>query len=323
MFSRLKISLKTNLKSLRIFTNYKFPFSDNITYKRKPNSRISLTFEKVYEILDKIGCGPKLQDNNIRVKYCPVCPKPHHDDPTNQNTFVVSKDLVYHCFRCGEKGKFMGLLKILSRNPNFPIDCKPFYSDYSSFTENEDMNVIVRRKRKPIIDGEERKIMFNENKPEPIFNATGNSMMNNGYHNNNYIPVKTNYKLSLGNSTLIIEMSKRYSLLNSHSTDIIRNYVVNTRKLRMNILDFYKVGFSFEKFKNDDFNILELPCISFPMFYPLNNESIFSVDREKIGEEIYNKFECDKYYLSKMKVRAITKELKHFQKTEPTGALTW
>jgi hypothetical protein len=309
--------MKTKFTYFNKYTIYKFSTLDNPNIKKKPFSQNSLTFEKVFEILEKIGSVPKLSESNIRSKYCPVCPKPHNDDPTNMNTFLVNRDLSFACFRCGEKGKFLFLLKRLSRTENLPSEYKTFYSDYSSFTENEDITTVVRKRRKPVIDGKEE-ITIYENKSEPIESPKAEAEIHKGY-----IPIQTGYKLSLSNTTLVYEMARRYNLLEHSICSPIKNYVENIRKLKMDTLRFFKVGFSFERFKNNDLNVIELPCVTFPMFYPLSNESIFSVDKKSVGEENYKLFDCDKFYLSKMKIRAITKELKHFQKIDPPGALTW
>jgi hypothetical protein len=44
----------------------------------------------------------------FKVKVCPYCPKPHHNDPTNLFTLNIHKDNGYfHCFRCTSGGSWL------------------------------------------------------------------------------------------------------------------------------------------------------------------------------------------------------------------------
>jgi hypothetical protein len=44
----------------------------------------------------------------FKMKYCPFCNKPHHNDRTNLYTLNINKDAGYfHCFRCSTKGSWL------------------------------------------------------------------------------------------------------------------------------------------------------------------------------------------------------------------------
>ena len=141
--------------------------------------------------------------------------------------------------------------------------------------------------------------------------------------NLNSIKNSTNFKISINNINLINELYRRIILFDEDKLLIVKDYLVNERKLKEEVLRFYKIGSSFEKFKNTDFDFINLPCVSFPMFYPTDSDSYLTVDRNNLKEEIYNYLICDKYFLSRIKVRAIGKEFKNFMRIEPTGAVIW
>jgi twinkle protein len=102
---------------------------------------------------------------------------------------------------------------------------------------------------------------------------------------------------------------------------IILDYLLNERKLTMETLSFYKVGVSFESFKANSYEYINLPCVTYPMFYPNNQNNLLAIDKNSIDKSIYEFYQCDKFYLAKLKIRSIGKEFKHFQRIEPTSAL--
>ena len=59
------------------------------------------------------------------------------------------------------------------------------------------------------------------------------------------------------------------------------------------------------------------------MFYPTDKNSFLAIDKGTIDDSIYQHYKCDKFYLARLKIRAIGKEFKHFQKMEPQGSLVW
>ena len=47
------------------------------------------------------------QNQNFVLKFCPLCPKPHNDDPTNMNTLSIKMpEGIFNCFRCGTHGNW-------------------------------------------------------------------------------------------------------------------------------------------------------------------------------------------------------------------------
>jgi twinkle protein len=311
-----------NLVKLRTYTIAKlnkFKFSDRYenmitqNLERKKYFKTSdISMETIFEIFTKCKLYPKYQGQDIRLKYCPVCPNPHNDDQTNLHTCVLYKDnLIYYCFRCGRRGKFQGLMKVLKKQNDLQEYNKIVNSEYST-TDNEDYSLRKRLTTQivddSIVNGDDIEFKSN-NDPKPQVTVNTND--------------QTKYKISLNNLGLINEMSKRNYFLNNPKGELIKNYLINKRKLKLKTLEFFRVGVSFEKFKDQSFNFYNLPTVSFPMFYPITPDSVIKVDKDKLDDQTYNHFRCDKFYLSKIKVRAIGKELKHFQRIEPTSAIVW
>eukprot|EP00340_Litonotus_pictus_P011223 CAMPEP_0170536638 /NCGR_PEP_ID=MMETSP0209-20121228/102259_1 /TAXON_ID=665100 ORGANISM="Litonotus pictus, Strain P1" /NCGR_SAMPLE_ID=MMETSP0209 /ASSEMBLY_ACC=CAM_ASM_000301 /LENGTH=999 /DNA_ID=CAMNT_0010838021 /DNA_START=326 /DNA_END=3325 /DNA_ORIENTATION=+ len=126
---------------------------------------------------------------------------------------------------------------------------------------------------------------------------------------------------TVSNISLLYEMFKRIQGIDNSNNKIILDYVVQERKLKLETLKKYKVGFSFEKFAVSEGKYYNLPCISYPLFIPCSSLQVIKPSKEDINQDVYDFFNCDNYYLTKVKLRAIGKELKHFQRIEPTGAL--
>jgi hypothetical protein len=299
--------------------------------KYKFNSfKTNMTIEAAYNILTKCKLEPKFEnENNIRAKYCPLCPKPHNEESTNLNTFVLYKtNYIYYCFRCGKRGNFQALLKVLSRTNNLQ-EFKNLYKDYST-TDNEDFSLNKRGTQRKesdsddsIRNGDDIKFNGSERGKISIESISDDDNMMNSNLNKTTITPRNNNQMSLNNISLLHEMLRRHDSLNDPSCQSIRDYLVNTRKLNLDTIGFYKVGVSYEKFKDSSFNYLNLPTVSYPMFYPITEDSIIKIDKEKLDEATYTYFNCDNFYLSKIKIRAIGKELKHFQRIEPTSAIVW
>jgi len=83
----------------------------------------------------------------------------------------------------------------------------------------------------------------------------------------------SSFKISISNINLINEMYKRINMLQEEKHLIVKDYLINERKISEKVLKFYKIGASFEKFKNTDFDYITLPTVTFPMFYPTDNAS--------------------------------------------------
>ena len=131
MISKKINSFKNYLTKMKIFNfcSYEKSFDSAFEFKRK--KRIHISLEKIYEIFSKCGLEPRLHNDNIRLKYCPICPKPHNEDSTNLNTFILYKtDLIYNCFRCGHRGKFTALLKTMKKK--FDLEEYNISTDYST-----------------------------------------------------------------------------------------------------------------------------------------------------------------------------------------------
>lgn len=131
------------------------------------------------------------------------------------------------------------------------------------------------------------------------------------------------FKISINNINLINELYKRIKLLDDEKHLIVKDYLENDRKINEDVLKFYKIGVSFEKFKNTDFDFINLPTVSFPMFYSTDNASYLGVDKNNLRNEVFEYLNCDNFFLSRIKIRAIGKEFKNFMKIEPAGAVIW
>jgi hypothetical protein len=344
------------IKLFKFSDNYEKSITSSLDNRKKYYKRPEVGMDIIFNIFQKCKLEPKYNDSNIRLKYCPVCTKPHNEDASNLNTCIVYKDsLVYHCFRCGRKGKFQQLLRILRKSHDLEEYSNFFSSsDYSTLTEMDDSSFRKRVKAKEIeVNNSENDSIiptddiehFNTKKKEESnseeisigsfesnqrftqLNIKTNNIDTEYFNTKQDLVVKnisnSKFKISLNNIGLINELYKRHMLLNSKNGEVIKDYLVNQRKLSLETLTFYRVGVSYEKFKDSSFNSLNLPTVSFPMFYPITRESVITVDKDKLDKITYEHFRCEKFYLSKIKIRAIGKELKHFQRIEPTGAILW
>ena len=332
---------KTLFNHKKIFSPHSIIICNYSTNYKQRKFTYEYNFQTIFEILKACNLEPNYHnENTLRTKYCPVCVKPHNEDATNLNTLVIYRtNSIYYCYRCGNRGHFQRLLKILSKK----FDLSEYkslmnHSGYSSNgnttgTENEDF---FPRQYETFDDSlNERKFNKSEsnvNEAEMNFNYT-NSQNFNFNQNNNHNTIsslnslnlnnKENYKIFLNNTGLISEMFKRNILLENEKCAIILDYLVNERKLKLETLKFYKIGVSYEKFKSNSLEYINLPSVTYPMFYPTDKSSYVSVDKNSIDETVYNYYKCDKFYLSRLKVRAIGTEFKHFQRIEPSGSVLW
>jgi hypothetical protein len=415
------INFKNNF--LNIQKKNFFNFTSNIDIS-VINER--LNFDILLMIFDQCGLEPNSQGNSIRLRYCPLCDKPHNHDPTNLNTCCISSEnKLFNCFRCGSKGHVIRILRNLekkhnneiikdilnpnkfssdsddnfkrnnlndfnkfNKNNNFFSDAEeisegnslndlsdidgnfnienqlkkipeqryivkdnnslknPFSSGYSINEESNEINKNNQIKKDIIEDKNKTKNFINNNYKinEENTNPKGNNNYNS-YNNNKNIQHnqlnqnninnmitsisgknpdnEVSFKIAIDNIYIINELHKRIKLMETKKLALIKDYLIKDRKIKKEIYQFYKVGGSIEKFKNNDFNNIELPCISFPMFYCVADNPLLSIDEDKLKTEIYNYFNCDKFFLSRIKLRAIGKEFKHFMKIEPQGAILW
>lgn len=334
--------IKSNLK--KIFTEvnkFRFSYYENSYISNYLNNDDSLNkdrktlksvdYDKIFKLLENLDLEPKLTDDSIKLKICPLCTKPHNDDITNFNTCSISKTKnVFNCFRCGNKGhifQFLKKMKNLNKNSGNSQDFSNIGlsssgSDYDNrLISNEDSNIVDNLRPKSFANTVNQ--ILNEKKneksnPDNFFNNNENySQYTNAISN-----LKTNNKSSLNNISFMYEMFKRCQGLNEQNNQIIIDYLINERKLNLKTAKLFKIGFSFEKFTINEGKYYNLPCISFPLFTPIKNVQILKPNKNEINEIVYEYFNCDNFYLTVCKVRAIGKELKKFQRIEPSGSLT-
>lgn len=77
---------------------------------------ISPTFVSAYHMISNRDIVDFLQrhqieykesPNGFQTKYCPLCPKPHHEERSNMYTLGFKSNTgVFHCFRCGSSGSW-------------------------------------------------------------------------------------------------------------------------------------------------------------------------------------------------------------------------
>lgn len=218
------------------------------------------------------------------------------NDKVNINVTTNSKNSEYSKATAEKK-----TLKFLSSNPNTN-------NNYNSYDNNKNNNYVSSS------TAADNKPKFSIN---PISSISG-ANLNSSLGKNN-----TSFKISISNINLINETYKRINFLPEEKLLIVKDYLINERKLSEEVLKFYKIGASFEKFKNTDFDFITLPTVTFPMFYPTDNASYLAVDKSNLRDEVYECLNCDKFFLSRTKVRAIGKEFKHFMRIEPPGAVIW
>lgn len=373
-----------NKNSYYIFDkpSYENKYDENNSQVNKYNrNRIkSMDYDKVNELLENLNLEPKVSESEIKLKYCPLCPKPHNDDPTNFYTLNISKlKNLYHCFRCASKGHVIQLIKILNRgsssgysnggssssnssnenddsydkrmpnkneninsNKNYNNSYNNSYSNntYSNhddliFSSNSDNNAplnsnIVQKKNTDFFDYSQNTSQLyksnnynNNNSNNNYFNNQNNKdstpVVNSMYYGTN-MSAKSVQPIT-ANINLIYEMFKRIQGVEFSQNKLILDYVINERKLKLETILKFKVGFSYEKFAVSEGKYYNLPCVTYPLLIPNSSMQVIKPNPKDINEDVYELFECDKYYLTKVKVRAIGKELKRFQRVEPTGAL--
>jgi twinkle protein len=94
------------------------------------------------------------------------------------------------------------------------------------------------------------------------------------------------------------EHTTRYNNLKNSKFPAISQYLKEVRGLTQETLEKYMVGIDYKLFKNPDTNEnIDLPCVFFPMYSIVNSERL----------------------LSRVKIRAIYKENKHYMKMHPVG----
>lgn len=445
---------KKTFQKTQYFSNINNNYKNNPTYPNSYNfTKINskLNHEILFSIFESCDLEPKTQGHHIRLKTCPLCDKPHNNEKSNLNSLALNtQNMLFNCFRCGNKGHVIRILKFLKKEFNLDIindildmgnnsntenedsekrfqnqnETLPNYKKQNNFNESSEYEYDNANKSYEISQGDtlsninsdldgmmldydnnskfknknyfEKNSNKNDNENFPsnfqtknspnfenkIYNINNSSIKNpfttnfklskiedsNIKPNNNNITgtninqnqvikeekvispknvnkdtskiassqlsnisglnlnsIKnsTNFKISINNINLINELYRRILLFDEDKLLIVKDYLVNERKLKEEVLRFYKIGSSFEKFKNTDFDFINLPCVSFPMFYPTDSDSYLTVDKNNLKEEIYNYLICDKYFLSRIKVRAIGKEFKNFMRIEPTGAVIW
>lgn len=305
----------------RLFSSYEDNYTNGTFSARsgydRSNRKYDFNIETIFEMFKSCNLIPTKQNGNIRLKYCPCCEKPHNEESSNLNTFVFYQaSFVFHCFRCGNRGHFARLLKVLKKK--YKLEGFGDLSQGGTTTENEDL--LLNNQKRLIIEG--NKDLNNEKRISDVISPAINRMSNTNY---SALPSKPQdkFKLSISNISLIQDLYKRNSLLDNPKCQIIKDYLINERKLNYETLLFYNIGVSYEKFRNNDYEFLNLPTVTFPMFYPIDPTSFIKVDKSSLDEATYQKYRCDIFYLSKFKLRAIGKEFKHFQRVEPHGSLIW
>ena len=397
LYSKLNIYSSFYKNSKSLVCNKRLTKSNNVLFyvfnknysndseyaKRLKPNRINL--DKVFLLFETLELEPKNSEEYIKLKYCPLCPKPHNDDPTNLNTMNVHKDkLVYNCFRCGSKGHISTLIRHLNNGTS-----KGYMQNNSSASatereidENYDRNIITSNNtnnednyNNTRNNNYSYKYSSNYNKSsvnESSFNNYNNYYKknstsessnnndfnyNNRYQTNNYTNKYNSYKSYnssnnnsntkstydflnndfsnignnlinieneglLNNTALLHDMYKRIQGLNNENMEIIKNYLINERKIKLETIERFNLGLSYEKFSNLNSGFYNLPCVTYPMFYPLKNMNFHNniTYNPKIPDKLHNLFNCNELFMSRVKVRGIGKELKKFQRSEPTGA---
>jgi len=344
-------------------TNAKKSSSTNEEYNNKGYSK-----ESIYQVLESSNLEPKYESENIRVKYCPLCPKPHNDEMSNLNTMLI-RDNFYQCFRCGSKGNVKFLFKKIGKSTNYhkvkdnsglsgfgsssESDIAQGYHSKSDFSDISDITDLDESKyfkeSKGVLSELSPQEYFEKKKSSEFDNSHSKPLSNDSNVSNESIKkYKSNIeninekliidfdnkllnsmnssnsktKISMDNTYLINTLYRRILNLDDVNCAIVLNYIVNERKLKIETIEHFNVGISYEKF-NKGMDNLNLPCVTFPMFYPLGNGSIIANDKDKIDSNIYDFFDCSNFLLTKMKLRAIGKEFKAFQRIEPQNAFLW
>ena len=119
-------NLNNNITNLKKKKNFNFL---NIQKNNFFNSSIDisvinerLNYDIMLMIFDQCQLDPKPQGSKIRLRICPLCEKPHNQDPTNMNTCSISSEnKLFNGFRCGSKGHVIRILRVLEKKYNNEI----------------------------------------------------------------------------------------------------------------------------------------------------------------------------------------------------------
>jgi twinkle protein len=243
-------------------------------------------------------------NGQIVLKYCFYCPKPHYNQLDNLYTLNIKPQSGAHmCFRCGSKGSWFDLKNAISGFRHAEIGIESAHIDTS------------RRRVQP-----PGHMPFDPNQQQEIkYASEGLAYLRHQALKNKEYPKIIQYLTGKGEGE---------------------------RHLTMETLEKYKVGIGYENFKDETGEMVEKPVIYYPMFAPKSDKTIRrstkkpataaeeenisapSTEERKIegkpeekSDTSANSISDNHYFLLKNKIRAIGKENKHFQRTEPIGGV--
>lgn len=93
--------IRSFMGSQRLVFSYYSDKTEVPKYRQQPKM-------PVHQFLDAHQLAYMEGPNVYKIKYCPFCTKPHHDDRSNLYVLNIHKEYgYYHCFRCSSRGNWL------------------------------------------------------------------------------------------------------------------------------------------------------------------------------------------------------------------------
>ncbi|CAI2382656.1 unnamed protein product [Moneuplotes crassus] len=124
-------------KAVPLSESWNLKISDTDAYT---SSHFRLRPGEVEQMLNSLRMEYKISGDQVKVKFCPLCPKDHKHDPTNMFTCNIQRHIgVFHCFRCGSKGSWFDFKRLVTGNisvENYNSGTIALSSAYSNYHQD-------------------------------------------------------------------------------------------------------------------------------------------------------------------------------------------
>lgn len=281
-----KKSAKNILKSKKISKKFSFIARNSKDGQKSPyrisNSKI-LGFLKQNNMQYKIS-----HTGQISVKECTMCSKHHKNQSDNFYTLNFKpNDGAFLCFRCGSYGSWYDFVRyMLGDDVNFEKE------PHSKKNINEDpgdhVNEYEMRNKTMMVIGE--------------CNSAYENLLEIEKFLENLINDESSSIEEFSDNQRILSLSQSCNYLIGEQTN-------DQRFLSFETLKKFKIGLGEEAFKDEDGLMRRLPVIYFPFFRPSKNKK----------KEDFSHLCDENYEAVKLKMRAVGKEYKRFQRFKPSG----
>lgn len=216
------------------------------------------------------------------IKECPLCHKPHNNDPSNMWTLNIQADTgLYNCFRCLNKGSWYSFVKSV-------------YGDTFNFERPEIGG--------PAVDTETDLRLKSERTAKVVDESVR-------MHQQLLDAVEGLEELEQSGDHPEVDPGQLSYLK-------ILQYLIGTdseeqRHLSVETLKTFKIGIGEEMFRNEIGESVRVPVINYPMFRPTPRKGKTGMNLNLIDTIFHD---C-----VRSKLRGVGKDLKHYQRFKPTG----